>query len=50
MLVVGDKEVAASTVSVRLRDEKQLILQPFADFKVSLVNIIKDRMKGLKLS
>jgi len=36
MLVVGDKEVAASTVSVRLRSGEKLDLQPFGDFKQDL--------------
>ncbi len=49
MLVVGDKEVAASTVSIRLRSGKQLVSQSFDDFKVSVRIAIANRVKDLKL-
>ena len=46
MVVVGDKELAASTVSVRLRSGEQLSSQSFDDFKetvrMSIINRVKD--------
>jgi len=48
MLVVGDKEVAASTVSIRLRSGKQLVSQSFDDFKVSVRIAIANKVKDLK--
>jgi threonyl-tRNA synthetase len=46
MLVVGDKEVAAATISVRLRSGEQLASQSFDSFKetirVAIVNKVKD--------
>jgi len=49
MLVVGDKEVAESTVSVRLRTGEQLAAQSPDSFKQSLKQIIASRTKELKL-
>ncbi len=49
MLVVGDKEVAASTVSVRLRGGEQVASQPLASFKRSIKKAIASRDKDLKL-
>jgi len=49
MLVVGDKEVAASTVSIRLRSGEQLVSQSFNDFKESVRIAIADKVKDLKL-
>ncbi|GAJ05886.1 unnamed protein product, partial [marine sediment metagenome] len=49
MLVVGDKEVAASTVSVRLRSGEQLVSQSFDDFKESVRIAIADKVKDLEL-
>ena len=49
MLVVGDKEVAASTVSVRLRSGEQLASQSFNSFKESLKIAIANKMKDLRL-
>ncbi len=49
MLVVGDKEVAASTVSVRLRGGEQLASQPFSSFKRSIKKAIASRGKDLRL-
>jgi threonyl-tRNA synthetase len=49
MLVVGDKEVAASNVSIRLRSGKQLVSQSFDDFKASVRTAIADKVKDLKL-
>jgi len=49
MLVVGDREVADATVSVRLRSGEQVNAQPFADFKKKLKGIIASRSLELKL-
>ena len=48
MLVVGDKEVAASTVSVRLRSGEQLPPQPFDNFKETIRIAIANKEKDLK--
>ncbi len=49
MLVVGDKEVAASTVSVRLRSGEQLTSQSFDNFKKTIRTAITDKVKELRL-
>jgi len=49
MLVVGDKEVAAATVSVRLRSGEQLSSQSIEDFKKSIKKVIGDRLNELRL-
>ena len=49
MLVVGDKEVAASTVSVRLRSGEQAASQTFEEFKQSIKKTIASRDRELKL-
>ena len=49
MLVVGDKEVASSTVSVRLRSGEQVSSLPLADFKETLRRVIANKIKDLKL-
>ncbi len=49
MLVVGDKEVAAATISVRLRSGKQSVSQSLDDFKESVGIAITDRVKDLEL-
>jgi len=49
MLVVGDKEVAGSTVSIRLRSGEQLASQSFDDFKASVRTVIANKVKDLKL-
>lgn len=48
MLVVGDKEVAANTVSVRLRRGEQLPAQSLASFKEMLKMAIADKAPDLK--
>ncbi len=48
MLVVGDKEVAASTVSVRLRSGEQLSSQSFASFKETVRVAITSKVRDLK--
>ena len=49
MLIVGDKEVADSTVSVRLRSGEQAASQPFDSFKSSIKSTIANRVKDLGL-
>jgi len=49
MLVVGDKEVSDSTVSVRLRSGEQLSSQPVDDFKKSIRKVIGERLNELRL-
>jgi len=49
MLVVGDKEVASSTVSVRLRSGEQLASQPFDSFQRTVKRAITGRLKELGL-
>jgi len=49
MLVVGDREVSASTVSVRLRSGEQLASQSFDSFKQSVRKTIVNRVGELKL-
>jgi len=48
MLVVGDKEVADSTVAIRLRSGKQLEAQPFTTFKSELLSAIASRVKDIE--
>jgi threonyl-tRNA synthetase len=48
MLVVGDKEVAETTVSVRLRSGEQLAAQSPDSFKKSVKQAIASRTKELK--
>ena len=45
MLVVGDREIAAGTVSARLRSGEQLAAQPFDRFKEIVVQAIADKIK-----
>ncbi len=49
MLVVGDREVAESTVSVRLRSGEQLAVLTFDSFKQGINQAIANRDKELKL-
>ncbi|MFC1938150.1 threonine--tRNA ligase [Chloroflexota bacterium] len=49
MLVVGDKEVESSTVSVRLRSGEQLTPQSIDSFKKVVSALIVDRVKELTL-
>lgn len=48
MLVVGNKEVASSTVSIRLRSGEQLADQPFASFKETIIMAIARKTKDIK--
>ena len=47
MLIAGDKEVAASTVSIRLRSGEQLADQPFAGFKKNIKTAIANKSKDV---
>ena len=49
MLVVGDKEVATSTVSIRFRSGEQLVSQSFDAFKASMRTAIAKKAKDLQL-
>jgi threonyl-tRNA synthetase len=49
MLVVGDREEAAFTVSIRLRTGEKLDSQPFDSFKQSIKEAIANRDKELRL-
>jgi len=46
MLVVGDKEVATSTVSVRLRSGEQLSSQSFDNFKKTIQMAVANKVKN----
>ena len=48
MLVVGDKEIAASTVSVRLRSGKQITDQSFDSFKGKIKAAIANKVKDVE--
>lgn len=48
MLVVGDKEVAAATISIRLRSGKQLVAQSLDDFKESVRIAITNKIKDME--
>ncbi len=45
MLVVGDKEMEASTVSVRLRSGEQIAAQSFDSFRNAVMTAITDKVK-----
>jgi threonyl-tRNA synthetase len=47
MLVVGDREVAAGTVSVRYRNNKQQS-EPFSEFRKALKKAIRTRAKEIR--
>ncbi len=49
MLVVGDKEIASSTVSVRLHNSEQLSSLSVESFKETISRVITNRVKDLKL-
>jgi len=48
MIIVGDKEEANSTVSVRLRSGEQMADQPFTDFKEAVRKDIANKTKDAK--
>ncbi|MFC1916321.1 threonine--tRNA ligase [Chloroflexota bacterium] len=47
MLVVGDKEIATSTVSIRLRSEEQITTQSFDSFKKNVKMAIASKAKDI---
>jgi len=49
MLVVGDKEIASSTVSVRLHNSEQLSSLSVESFKETISRVIANKVKDLKL-
>jgi threonyl-tRNA synthetase len=49
MLIVGEKEVAESTVSVRLRNGKQLQAEPFDQYKEKVLKAISNKVKDFEL-
>ncbi len=49
MLIAGDKEVSSDTVSVRLRNGKQIQDQRYSDFKKSLRKAISQKIKELDI-
>jgi threonyl-tRNA synthetase len=49
MLVIGDKEMAARDISVRLRSGEQQNNLPFSTFKNAVSKAITNKTKGLKL-
>jgi len=48
MLVVGDKEVATTTASIRLRSGEQLATQPITEFKNQIKTAIARKINELK--
>lgn len=49
MLVVGDKEVATATVSVRLRSQEQLVSLSIDNFKETIRTAIAEKLKDPRL-
>jgi threonyl-tRNA synthetase len=49
MIIVGDKEVADNSVSVRLRTGKQLPATPLMEFKEKLIKAIANKVKDFEL-
>jgi threonyl-tRNA synthetase len=49
MLIVGEKEVTESTVSVRLRTGKQLPAMPVSQFKDKLVEVVAAKSRDFEL-
>ncbi len=49
MLIVGDQEVAAETVSVRWRSGKRQNNLPFSDFRKTISNAVLDKTRDLTL-
>ena len=48
MLIIGDKEMANSTISIRLRSGEQRNEQSFAAFKETVLNSIRNKTKDLE--
>ena len=49
MVIVGNKEVADSSVSVRLRNGEQLPPMPLTQFKEKMLNVIANKVKDFEL-
>lgn len=49
MIIVGEREAADSTVSVRLRSGKQVQAMPVAQFKGQLLKVIADKAKDFDI-
>ncbi|MBM4432956.1 MAG: threonine--tRNA ligase [Chloroflexi bacterium] len=49
MLIIGDKEIADSTVSIRLRSGEQLASQSFDSFRKAIKAAIRNKVKTLEL-
>jgi threonyl-tRNA synthetase len=49
MLILGEKEVASSSVSTRLRNGDQLPAEPFEQFKAKLLKVIESKAKDFEL-
>jgi threonyl-tRNA synthetase len=49
MLILGEKEAAASTVSIRLRTGIQLPPEPFNDFKVQICKVIANKARDFEI-
>jgi threonyl-tRNA synthetase len=49
MIIVGEKEVAESTVSVRLRTGKQLQALPLAQFREQLIKVVATKSRDFEL-
>jgi threonyl-tRNA synthetase len=49
MLILGDKEVAASSVSTRLRTGEQLPSEPFDQFKSKLIKAIENKINNFEI-
>jgi threonyl-tRNA synthetase len=49
MVILGDKEVADSSVSIRLRTGEQLPVEPFEQFKTKLVRVIENKSLNFEL-
>jgi len=49
MIIVGEKEVATDSVSVRLRTGKQLPAMPLSEFKEKMVKVIADKVRDFEV-
>jgi threonyl-tRNA synthetase len=48
MLILGDKEVAANSVSTRLRTGEQLAPEPFEQFKAKLIKAVDNKINNFE--
>jgi threonyl-tRNA synthetase len=49
MLIIGDKEVSDSTVSVRLRSSGEQSVMPFGNFREAIKSVIQSKTRNLQL-